>query len=76
MLLENVHTGRREDISDADTVVLSVGMRSNRELYDALKEKAKSGKGFTKELYFVGDAVAPRLIQQVIYEAEQLARRI
>ena len=76
VLPENVHTGRREDISDVDTVVLSVGMRSNRELYDALKEKAKSGKGFTKELFFVGDAVAPRLIQQVIYEAEQLARRI
>jgi hypothetical protein len=48
-----------------------VGNRSNRELYDELKGTLEG-----KELYFIGDAVAPRLIQQVVLEAEDLAREL
>jgi NADPH-dependent 2,4-dienoyl-CoA reductase/sulfur reductase-like enzyme len=61
----------RRDIvlEDIDTVVMSVGNVSNRKLYDVLK-----GQG--KAVYDVGDAVAPRLIQQCILEAEVLARSL
>jgi NADPH-dependent 2,4-dienoyl-CoA reductase/sulfur reductase-like enzyme len=68
--VENVYTHREEEIEGVDTVVMSVGNNSNRKLYDALKGINKS------EIYSVGDAVAPRLIQQVIFEAEELAREI
>ena len=56
---------------EADTVVMSVGNRSERELYDELKGKLEG-----KQLYFIGDAVAPRLIQQAVLEAEELARTL
>jgi pyruvate/2-oxoglutarate dehydrogenase complex dihydrolipoamide dehydrogenase (E3) component len=65
----NVYTQEEERIEGVDTVVMSVGNLSRRELYDRLK-------GRVKELYCVGDAVAPRLIQQVIYEAENTGRKI
>ena len=60
-----------EEVVEADTVVLSLGNRSDRKLYDDLKGTLKD-----KELYFIGDAVAPRLIQQAILEAEELARTL
>jgi thioredoxin reductase len=66
--LENVHSGKREELHGVDTVVMSVGSRSNRALYDELK-----GMG---GLFMLGDAVAPRHIQQVILEAEELARAL
>lgn len=68
--LEHGYSHIEEEV-EADTVVLSLGNRSNRELYDELKKTL--GK---KELYFIGDAVAPRLIQQAILEAEELAREL
>ncbi len=68
--LENVFTKKTTMVEGVDTVVLSMGNRSDRELYDRLKGAVEA------ELYFVGDAVAPRQIQQVILEAEDLARRI
>jgi pyruvate/2-oxoglutarate dehydrogenase complex dihydrolipoamide dehydrogenase (E3) component len=68
--LENVHSRKRWRIENVDSVVLSLGSRSERELYDRLKGKT------AKELYFIGDAVAPRLIQQAVLEAEMLARKL
>ena len=65
----NVYTRAEERIEGVDTVVMSVGNVSRRELYDSLKGKLK-------ELYCVGDAVAPRLIQQAIYEAEIMGRKL
>ncbi|HEB30063.1 MAG TPA: hypothetical protein ENI15_04215 [Spirochaetes bacterium] len=66
----NVYTQEEEDIKGVDMVVMSVGNKSERGIYDELKGKIE------KEIYFVGDAVAPRLIEQVVLEAEELARRI
>jgi len=68
--LENVYSHLDKEV-ETDTVVMSVGNRSNRELYDELK-----GKLGGTELYFIGDAVAPRLIQQAILDAEDLARAL
>ena len=65
----NVYTRGEERIEGVDTVVMSVGNVSRRGLYDSLKGKLK-------KLYCVGDAVAPRLIQQAIYEAEITGRKL
>ena len=65
----NVCTQKAKEIEDVDTVVMSVGNRSNRKLYNSLKGKVK-------EIYCIGDCVAPRLIQQAIVEAEELGKRI
>jgi len=65
----NVYTQREETIKGVDTVVLSVGNVSCRGLYEGLKKKVQ-------ELYCVGDAVLPRLIQQTIFDAENIGRRI
>jgi mycofactocin system FadH/OYE family oxidoreductase 2 len=65
----NVYTLAEERIEGVDTVVMSVGNVSRRGLYDSLKGKLK-------ELYCVGDAVAPRLIEQAIYEAENIGRKL
>ncbi len=67
--IANVYTQETKEIKNVDTVVMSVGNRSDRELYNSLKGKVK-------ELYCIGDCVAPRLIQQAIVEAEELGRRI
>jgi mycofactocin system FadH/OYE family oxidoreductase 2 len=71
VVVENVYSHIEEEVEGIDTVVMSVGNRSNRELYDELKGTLEG-----KELYFIGDAVAPRLIQQVVLEAENLTRMI
>ena len=65
----NVYTREEERVEGVDTVVMSVGNVSRRELYNTLK-------GRVKELYCVGDAVAPRLIEQAIYEAENIGRKL
>lgn len=65
----NVFTQEEDEIEGVDTVVMSVGNVSRRGLYEGLKGKVK-------ELYCVGDAVAPRLIQQTIFEAEMTGRKI
>jgi 2,4-dienoyl-CoA reductase-like NADH-dependent reductase (Old Yellow Enzyme family)/thioredoxin reductase len=70
--VENVYSHIEEELEGIDTVVLSLGNRSNRELYDRLKGEL----GDSKELYFIGDAVAPRLIQQALLEAEKLGRLV
>jgi len=67
--IANVYTQKTQKIKDVDTIVMSVGNKSNAELYNALKGKVR-------ELYRIGDAVAPRMIQQAILDAEQVGRSI
>ena len=76
VVIASTLTQREQAIEGVDTVVMSVGARSNRELYDELKGEMRAGGLGGKELYFIGDAVAPRLIQQAILDGEQLARKI
>lgn len=54
---------------EADTVVLAMMRRPNEELYLQLSDGDASVER-------VGDVVAPRKIEAVIYEAEELARRV
>ncbi len=56
----NTLTKEEENIP-ADTVVLSMGGKAERELYRELKGKVK-------ELYAIGDALGPRNMEPAIYE--------
>lgn len=59
----------KETIEGVDTVVWAIGCKANDTLYFALKGKVK-------ELYRVGDCVAPRLVDSAIWEGEMVGRKI
>ncbi|MBI3979344.1 MAG: hypothetical protein HY331_14270, partial [Chloroflexi bacterium] len=67
--LQNEYTGRKWAIEDVDTVVLSWGGKAVDGLYRALK-------GQVPELVLVGDAMAPRRLQDAILEGTRAARKI
>jgi hypothetical protein len=69
LTITNVYTHEESLMPGVDTLVMSCGNESNNDLYRELE-------GEVNELYCIGDAVAPRLIQQSIFEAEQLGRSI
>jgi 2-enoate reductase len=54
---------------DADTVVLAVGLKSNKELYNSLARDSR-------EIYEIGDCKEPRKIGDAIWEATMLALNI
>jgi hypothetical protein len=66
--LYDVWGGPRRTI-EVDTVVLSTYRRPNEELYLSLV-------GTGPDVHRVGDAVAPRKLEAVIYEGQELGRRL
>lgn len=56
-------------IEDVDAVIWVAGRRANDELYRALK-------GRVPEVYRVGDAVAPRLVEHAIWDGELAGRKL
>jgi len=60
--------GKRSKLEN-DTVVLAVGLKSNRELEEALKDKVP-------EIYAIGDCVEPRKVINTIWEGFRYARLI
>ena len=54
----------------ADTVIISIGLRSQRALYDELKES------FGENAYLVGDAEAPGNILIAVQKANEVAKAI
>ncbi|MCK8514929.1 FAD-dependent oxidoreductase [Methylonatrum kenyense] len=61
--------GKPEPVA-ADRVVLALGRRSNDVLYRELEETRQGN------LHRIGDCVAPRAIEAVIYEGERLGREL
>ena len=66
--IRNVFSEEEKEL-DADTLVLSYWRKSDRTLYDELKGKVK-------ELYKIGDCVAPRRLINAVYEGYQVAMQI
>lgn len=60
--------GEKEEYQ-ADTVVLALGLKSNRRLIEDLKGKIT-------ELYEIGDCTKPGRVHNAIHEAARVARRI
>ena len=75
--LFNVWDGRHKDTVEVDTVVLCTQRVSNDELYRELKADpgALEREGI-EALYVIGDASAPRMIVDSIFDGHRLAREI
>jgi hypothetical protein len=66
---KNVYTGMEETIDGIATVVTSVSPHANDALYRGLKGKVN-------QLYLIGDAMAPRDIEEATFEGHKVAREI
>ena len=60
---------RVKDIEGVDTIVWAAGVKSNDALYRELKGKVK-------ELYRIGDCVAPRPMEHAFFEGEMIGRKL
>ena len=65
----NVYSNEWKTFSGYDSIVLAMGNRVEDGLYTALK-------GRVKELYRIGDCVAPRKIDMAIHEGNKVGRMI
>lgn len=65
----NVYTRKLSSIDGIDTVVFAGDNKPLDELYYMIKPKVK-------EIYLIGDAQAPRLIEQAIFEGHEIGRNI
>jgi hypothetical protein len=65
----NVYANTFHDFGPYDSVVLVAGQEVDDRLYKALK-------GRVKELYRIGDCVAPRKVDMAIWEGHKLGREI
>lgn len=71
-------TPRGEETIQADTVVLAIGLQSNRALIDALSIKDNNIfiDGKETEIYLVGDCKEPRKILEAIHEGAEAGLKI
>ena len=67
--VKNAYSGLESTIKDIDAVIIASWNEANSELYTALKGKVK-------ELYRLGDCLAPRTAMDAIYDAYKLAREV
>ena len=65
----NVYSNEMIDFEGYDTVVLAAGSVAHDRLYFALK-------GQVRELYRIGDCVAPRKTDMAIVEGNRVGRRL
>jgi len=61
--------GERRTV-EVDTVIIAMMRSPNDALFQEIRQS------FKKELYRIGDAVAPRKLEAVIYEGEKVGREI
>ena len=69
VIVENVYNHSPMEIEGIDTILIADQSRSENALYKKFKEKRE-------QVYSCGDCVAPRGVEQAIFEAELLARDI
>ena len=67
--LRSTVTGREESREGIDAVIFADTRRAEDGLYRGLK-------GRVKELYAVGDCLAPRTVEQAMYEGHEVGRRV
>ena len=68
--LENTITHEETVFPDIDTLVIAQASKSDNALYKVLKKEGR------RETYSVGDAAAPGTVLRIIFEAEELGRRL
>jgi len=69
IVLLHTPTGKESVIEGVDTIVWATGAGANDDLYFKLKGKVK-------ELYRIGDCVAPRWLDFAIWEGEKIGRSL
>ena len=69
VVVYNILTRQERTIEDVDNVVLAYYNKADDQLYSALK-------GQIKELYRIGDCMAPRGIGDAIRDGETVGRRL
>jgi dimethylamine/trimethylamine dehydrogenase len=73
----NVWNPAHKEVFEVDTVVLCTQRLSNHELYHELKsDKAALEREGIEGLYLIGDAAAPRMLVDSIFDGHRLAREI
>jgi hypothetical protein len=65
----NVYSNEWNEWGPYDSIVLAMGQAAEEDLYYALKGKVK-------ELYRIGDCVAPRKVDMAIWEGHKVGREI
>ncbi|MEQ8690973.1 MAG: hypothetical protein RIC89_09095, partial [Pseudomonadales bacterium] len=63
------YTGKESSVRNIDTFVLACGSEANNSLFHELETKMEN-------VHLIGDALAPRSLDQVIYEAELAGREV
>jgi thioredoxin reductase len=69
VVLENKFNHAEKTVEGIDTIVVAQASYSDDGLYKTLKKA-------NRDVFSVGDCVAPRTILQIIFEAEELGRKI
>lgn len=69
VVLKNVYTEKETEIGGYDSFVYASQNRSITDLYFSLKGKCK-------EIYRIGDSAAPRMIEQAVWDGEEIGRKL
>ena len=69
VVISNVHTNESRVVRGVDTVVLATGNRAKDGIYTSLK-------GQIREIYAIGDCVAPRKVHNAIREGFRIGRLV
>jgi mycofactocin system FadH/OYE family oxidoreductase 2 len=69
LIIHSLYSDREQYLEKIDSLILSLGGQANDALYHELSDKVK-------EVYLVGDCVAPRKIPDAIHEGHRIGRRI
>ncbi len=69
VIVKNVYSGEKSEIDGIDSVIISYMNKTNDKIYFELKGKIK-------ELYRIGDCLAPRRIQSAILEGHEVGMKI
>jgi 2,4-dienoyl-CoA reductase-like NADH-dependent reductase (Old Yellow Enzyme family) len=69
VMLQNVWGGAAQSIDGVDAVVLALLRRPDDALFQQLR-------ALRSDVYCIGDAVSPRPLEAIIFEAEELARSL
>jgi dimethylamine/trimethylamine dehydrogenase len=73
----NIWNPAHKEVIEVDTVVLATQRLSNDELYHELKsDKAALEREGIEAVYLLGDAAAPRMLVDSIFDGHRLAREI
>jgi dimethylamine/trimethylamine dehydrogenase len=73
----NIWNPAHKEVIEVDTVVLATQRLSNDELYHELKsDKAALEREGVEAVYLLGDAAAPRMLVDSIFDGHRLAREI